>query len=119
MKRSSKHIPPEWIRKFLGIFLDPSLLEASLGDLEEKFQLNVKRGMPRRKAGICYVTEALGFIKMASWQQTGSIQTKINMIRHTIFFLARLIRKNQAYYILSLFGLTISLSSFLLITMFV
>ena len=42
MQSSPQHRPPEWIRKLLRTFLDAKLLEAILGDLEEKFQIGLR-----------------------------------------------------------------------------
>lgn len=117
--KSSSHTPPKWIRKFLGLFLSPQLLEASLGDLEEKFQKYLRNNVSPWKASMLYALEAVGFIKMASHWKGVSIQTTLNMLRHTLLFLTRLINKDKSYYIASFLGLTLSLSSFLFISMFV
>lgn len=119
MSSPSDHTPPRWIKNFLGLFLEPRLLEASLGDLEEKFNQKLRNNVPPWKAKLRYALEALGFLKMARRQRNASTQTTINMINHTFLFFTRLVKKDKSYYLVSLLGLTISLASFLLIMMFI
>lgn len=114
-----EHTPPRWIRKLLSAFLDPRMLEASLGDLEEKFQHCLRNNIPPWKAKLFYIIEGIGFLKMARRQKHAPTQTTINMISHTLLFFSRLVRKDKSYYLVSLLGLTISLASFLLIMMFI
>src|SRR4051812_17807767 len=106
--------PPRWIRKFLSNFLDERLLEGSLGDLEEKYSYNVERGVPVWRANIIYIFEALGFIKLAALrkEEPGSIA---GQILHIFTFFIRLIRKDKSYYLVSMFGLAVSIASFLFI----
>lgn len=111
--------PPEWIRKFLGFVLDPRVLEAVLGDLEEKFRQNLKNNMPHWKASMLYVSEGLGFIRMARRGKHGTRQHRINLINHTFLFFLRLVRKDKSYYLVSLLALTLSLSSFMFIAIYV
>ncbi|HZY78777.1 MAG TPA: ABC transporter permease [Cyclobacteriaceae bacterium] len=110
--------PPGWVRKFLSEFLDERLLEGSLGDLEEKYVLNLERGMSPWRADLLYVIEALGFLKMASTKKDDSGST-LGQVIHSIVFFTRLIRRDKSYYVVSMFGLALSLASFLFITMFV
>jgi hypothetical protein len=113
MTNSRPPIPPKWIRKVLELFLDSRVLEASLGDLEEKFQRNLRNNMPQWKANTFYVMEGLGFIKMSRQLQIPPVQTFIDTIRHSFLFFARLARRDKSYYLISLLGLTLSLASFL------
>lgn len=115
----SDHSPPGWIRKLLALFLEPRRLEAALGDLEEKFRMRLNTNTPLWKSRLFYVIEGLGFFKMASRQKNASVQTTINMIGHTLLFFSRLVSKDKSYYLVSLLGLTVSLSSFLFIMMFI
>lgn len=111
--------PPQWIKRLLGLFLESRLLEACLGDLEEKFRFKLGNHMPTWKARLFYIVEALGFLKMARRQKSIFTQTTINMISHSLLFFTRLVRKDKSYYLISLLGLTISLASFLFIMMFI
>lgn len=114
---SRGHRPPEWVRKFLSGFLDERLLEGSLGDLEEKYSAGIDGGMPVWRANILYIFEALGFLKMARTKEdSGSV---ISQVVHALMFFTRLIRKDKSYYLVSMFGLALSLASFLFITMFI
>lgn len=111
--------PPVWIKKILEIWLDARILEACLGDLEEKFRIKLENKTAPWKARALYIIEGLGFLKMAKRHKTISIQTTINMISHTLHFFIRLIKKDKSYYLVSMLGLTLSLGSFLLITMYI
>jgi putative ABC transport system permease protein len=118
MTASNEPTPPRWIKKILSSFLEPRLLEACLGDLEEKFRTKIQRGSPW-KAKLSYLIEGLGFLKMARRQKSASAQTTINMINHTLLFFTRLVKKDKSYYLVSLLGLTVSITSFMLIMMFI
>jgi putative ABC transport system permease protein len=119
MHKHRDHTPPKWIRTLLRLFLDERILEASLGDLEEKFGLLLKKETPLWKAKLYYIAEGLGFLKMARRSKNTSHQTTINMIGHTLLFFTRLVKKDMSYYLVSLLGLTLSITSFMLITMFI
>ena len=87
------------------MFLEPRMLEACLGDLEEKFQCNIRNDVPRWKASTLYILEGLGFVKMARTTNSASTQTTINLINHTLLFLTRLVKRDKSYYIVSQFDL--------------
>lgn len=110
--------PPGWVKRFLSWFLDERLLEGSLGDLEEKYAGNLDRGMALWRANLLYVIEGLGFIKLASFseREPGS---SLGQAAHAVRFFLRLVKKDKSYYLVSMFGLALSLTSFLFITMFV
>lgn len=110
--------PPRWIKSFLSNFLDQRLLEGSLGDLEEKYNMNIENGRPVWRANVSYIIEALGFIKLASTKKDEASSTFGHLV-HSLIFFTRLVRKDKSYYIVSMFGLALSLTSFLLITMYV
>jgi putative ABC transport system permease protein len=110
--------PPKWVRSFLSNFLDERLLEGSLGDLEEKHANNIENGMWLWRANLLYVFEAIGFVKMASPKNDNKVST-FGHILHTLIFFTRLVKKDKSYYVVSMFGLALSLTSFLLISMFV
>ena len=110
--------PPKWIKSFLSNFLDERLLESSLGDLEEKFIIHLEQGRPKWRAKLSYIIEAFGFMKLASLRKESS-NTTLGQLVHTIIFFVRLVRKDKSYYLVSMFGLALSLTSFLFITMFV
>jgi putative ABC transport system permease protein len=119
MKITSKNKSPQWIRTLLSNFLESRTLEASLGDLEEKFQRRVRNGLSPWKAKLFFIAEGLGFLRMGKLKSDASGQTTINMIRHTFLFFGRLVRKDWSYYLVSMLGLTLSLTSFMFIMMFI
>lgn len=110
--------PPRWVKSFLSNFLDERLLEGSIGDLEEKYSLNIENGMPAWRANLHYIIEGLGFIRMASTKKEES-SSAFGHIVHVLVFFTRLVRKDKSYYLVSMFGLALSLMSFLFITMYV
>lgn len=110
---------PDWIKKFLSLFLDERLLEACLGDLEEKYSNRLLNNTSRAKANLLYVLEAFGFLRMARRKRNSSLHSTYNLISHAFLFFLRLVRKDLSYYLVSLLGLTVSLTSFLFIMMFV
>lgn len=119
MKPPKHHTSPRWVKKLLGAFLDPRIAEASLGDLEEKFQHRINQNIPRWKVLALYTLEAIGFLRMTKISRDTSMQTDINVLSHTLLFLFRLIRRDSAYYLISMLGLSVSLVSFLLIMIYI
>src|SRR5688572_24483383 len=115
----NKDHSPGWVKRFLGFFLDERLLEACLGDLEEKYFTRLQNNTTRWKADLLYVLEALGFLRMARRKRSTSFQATYNLISHSLLFFSRLVRKDVGYYLVSLLGLTVSLTSFLFIMMFI
>ena len=112
-----KPTPPAWLGLLLEKFLDSRTLEASLGDIDEKFHGRISGGMSLRKAKLLYVVEGLGFIRMTGSKKESKNQSYLFI--HTILFFARLVKRDKGYYGVSLIGLTISLSSFLFSMMFI
>lgn len=119
MKTIRPHIPPKWVGNFLKLFLDARTLEASLGDLEEKFQSRLYSGSPLWKAKFFFVMEGLGFLKMARQPRLSSLQATASVLNHTLLFFGRLVKRDPIYYVASLVGLTLSLASFMLIMLFI
>src|SRR5687768_15349062 len=119
MQSLPAHRPPEWVKKLLSFFLDTKLLEAVLGDMEEKFQAGLRSHIPLWKMKLFYIIESFGFFRLIKLPNSVSAQTTMNMISHTFLFFLRLVRKDRSYYIVSLLGLALSLTSFLFIMMFI
>ena len=119
MNNLPENVSPRWVQKLLRWFLDSRTSEASLGDLEEKFQYRLRGDVPRWRAKLLFVLEALGFLKMARLPRMASLQATWNMIGHTFLFFGRLVKKDRSYYLVSLLGLTLSLASFMFSMMFI
>src|SRR6478736_9288163 len=116
MSNSPNRIPPQWIRKFLEIFLNPRVLEASLGDLEEKFHLNLRNNKPYWKASILYIVEGLGFIKMA--KRKNSVHENLNtydMFKNYFKIGWRNLLRSKMYSTINVCGLSLGLASAMLI----
>ena len=118
MKKHKRPASPRWIRNLLDRLLEPRLAEASLGDLEEKLQRRLEKNVARWKALTLYVFEAVGFLRMITVKRDASMQTDINVLNHTLLFFFRLVRRDSAYYLVSILGLSVSLVSFLFIMMY-
>lgn len=110
---------PKWVARLLSRLVDAKTLEACLGDLEEKFNSRLRRGMARWRALMLYNIEALGFLRLTSISKKTSLQMTLNQFQHAVHFLGRLIRKDWSYYLVSLFALAISLASFILISIYI
>jgi putative ABC transport system permease protein len=108
--RSSQRIPPKWIRKFLELLLDPKTLEASLGDLEEKFHANINT-RARWKANALYVMEGLGFIKMAKTRKISfSNLNTYGMYKSYLRIGWRNLLRNKGYSFINIGGLSIGMT---------
>lgn len=94
---TSKKKRPRWIKPFLSNFLDERLLEGSIGDLEEKYSFNIENGIPVWRANLSYITEGLGFIRMASTKKEESSSTFGHLVHGFVFFF-RLVKKDKGYY---------------------
>ncbi len=120
MKKLSNGVPPKWIRKFLEMFLDPKILEASLGDLEEKFQAKLHDNTPHWKASARYIIEGLGFIKMARRRKVDYKNVNAYAMYKSYFKIAwRNILKSKGYTTINILGLSIGISACILIALYV
>jgi putative ABC transport system permease protein len=111
-------LPTSWLTKLLTRLLESRSLEASLGDLEEKYARRIGKGTPAWKAKALYIIEGLGFVKMANLKKSRQAG-EVSQAGYALFFFLRLVRRDKSYYFVSLLGLTVSLTSFLLMMMFV
>lgn len=110
--------PPSWIGRLLNWLLTPRSAESSLGDLEEKYLRRLSAGNPLWRTKALYVLEGIGFVKLARLKG-GTSLSKLSHVAYASFFFLRLVRRDKGYYSISLLGLTVSLTSFLLMMMFV
>lgn len=98
--------------------LDPRLAEAIIGDLDEKFSMNLADGVPLWRAKMLYISEAAGFVRMANWWKSANSRG-FSHWRHTWTFFWRLFSRDKAYYSVATVGLAISLAAFILIGVFI
>lgn len=119
MTRSPKHTPPQWINNLLEAFLTPRILEASLGDLEEKFSLRLQAGMPQRKARLLYILEGLRFIKMARLGKRGQNSNHYDMFRNNLKVGWRNLSRNKGYSFINIGGLVMGMTVAMLISLWI
>ena len=113
-------LPPKWIRKFLGLFLDPRILEASLGDLEEKFQVNLRNNRSLWKVNTLYVIEGLGFIKMARVRK--NVFKNLNnygMYKNYLKIAFRNLAKSKLFSVINICGMAVSAATVIVIALFI
>lgn len=114
---SSKTMPPKWADKFLEWYCAPHQLEDVQGALYEYFYDRVENGKTRQAKWFFILDVFTHFrphiIKRESRQ---SASNPLDMYIKTIF---RNYRKNQLASILNVLGLTISITSFLLILIWI
>lgn len=118
MTHMSNHRPPQWIRTFLAMFLDSRMLEASLGDLEEKFQQNLNKKIPYWKASILYAFEGLGFIKLANKRKHRNLN-QLDIIRNNFKIGWRNLRYQWRYSLINIMGLSVGMTCCIFILLFI
>src|SRR5690606_18877144 len=120
---SNRSDPPRWANRLLRWYCTPTLLEEIEGDLREEFEYQLKHaGMLRAK--LEYVRGVLGFIRpFAIKRKKNSLHYntlfQMNMFKHYLVVAARNLRINAGYSLINIAGLTIGLTSFILIFIWV
>src|SRR6478609_6227441 len=119
MSNPPNRTPPQWIRKFLEVFLNAKVLEACLGDLEEKFHINLRNSKPYWKANILYIMEGLEFIKMTRRKNTTNENLNhFDMFRSYLKIGWRNLLRYKVYSIINISGLSLGLACAMLILLY-
>jgi putative ABC transport system permease protein len=108
--------PPAWIEKLLGRFLTPRLLEAMLGDLEEKFLRRISNHEPPWKARLLYAVEATGFLRMARSQNKAN---HFDMFKNNLKLAVRNFTKQRTTSLINIFCLTAAIACSIPVYLFV
>lgn len=111
--------PPRLAVRFLHWFLRRELSEEVVGDLEEKYQLTLERGSARQ-ANWQYWRQVLNYLRPFAIRP--DLITDLNplfMFRSHLKIAWRSLLKNKRYAALNLTGMTVGLTCFLLITMYI
>lgn len=108
--------PPKIADWFLELFCKPELLEEIQGDLHAQFQRTAKRA-GLRKAQFNYWFQILHLIRPFAIKKLQL--NPLPMIKNNLISSLRFFGRNKGFTLINIFGLTLGLSSFLLILFFV
>ena len=119
MTTHKKPTPPRWATKLLTWYCDPQLLEEVQGDLQEEFEYQHQR-MGEKKAQWDYVQNVLGFIRPYTARRNTRdyfSPASINpvMVRNHIVMAFRHFRRQKAFTLIHIAGLTLGISACLII----
>lgn len=114
-KKSTQANPPDSARRFLLWFLREELAEEVLGDLEEKFYTNLdKKSLAKARRNYWY--QVFNYLRPFAIKNLQSPNLNYAaMLRHNFKVAIRSIYRRQAFSIINILGLTISLSVVLLL----
>ncbi len=115
---SPRSKPPRLAEAFLRWYCFDEILETILGDL---YELHEKRTKASGKwyADLCFILEVFDLCRPFAWKKRNRILFNHRvMIRHNIKIAWRHTIKHKTYTLINIFGLTLGLSSFLLILFF-
>ncbi|WP_420319122.1 ABC transporter permease [Ekhidna sp.] len=115
MKNQSN--PPKLARKLLHWFCSENVLEFLQGDLEELYHLRMERN-GRFKAALHYFLDVFSAIRPFAFKQSRS-NSNIAMFKNFYFTSVRNFARNKRYFLTNLTGLTIGLTSFVLIAFYI
>ncbi|MEP1306097.1 MAG: ABC transporter permease [Balneola sp.] len=110
--------PPKSAVRFLIFFLKQELQEEVLGDLEEQFHLNVKRGS-LLKAKFKYWLQVLNYLRPFAVKNFSTPQIYTPMIKHNFKVSYRTLLKNKMYSLINIGGLAIGLTVSLFIGLWI
>lgn len=114
---STQPNPPKIAQRILHWFCSEQVLEFLQGDLEELYQLRLKRN-GRFKASLHYFLDVLSAVRPFAFKQSRS-NSNIAMFKNFYFTSVRNFARNKRYFLTNLTGLTIGLISFVLIAFYI
>ncbi|HTF17830.1 MAG TPA: ABC transporter permease [Chryseolinea sp.] len=112
-----KSPPPRWLDKLVERFCAPHLLDDVLGDLHERYNLQVRR-LGETKARKRYWQEVLSYMRRAIFRRRSSRHTQplvTDMIRNYFKIARRNIYRNKAYALINVLGLGMGIACAILI----
>lgn len=114
-----KPIPPPLARKLLLCFLREDLAEEVLGDLDENFAVVAdKRSLAKAKLNYWY--QVANYLRPFAIRKAGSVSTNQYDMFQSYFKISwRNLLKNKGFSVINIGGLTIGLTSFLLLFSYV
>ena len=115
----NKPTPPRWLDQLLERFCAPHLLEEVLGDLHERYALNVQR-VGETKARRRYGWEVLAYLRPAVIKRRSFQHNKpIPMFSNYFQSAYRSLTKHIGYTIINIIGLAIGLTASLFIALYI
>ncbi len=115
--KSKEHRPPIWADRFLEWYCDPSLLEDLQGDLHERFTHRIRNGSITR-AKLLFIWDVFIFLRPYTFRGNRRVSFFF-MFRNYFKSAYRSLSKNKLNTSLIVAGLTISISGFILISLYV
>ncbi len=117
--RGPKNRPPWLGEKLLESFCSYDFLSTVLWDLNEMYVENLK-SKGRLRAGLIYIYQALGVIYHLYFKGKSQYSpNRIAMFKNNLIISFRNFKKEKAYSFINTLGLTVGLTAFILISMFV
>lgn len=119
MKSERQHKPPGLARKLLEWFCSYDFLQTALWDLEETFEKDLRK-KGRRRARVRYWKDTVSILFHLCFKGKSHYSSnRIAMFKNNFVISIRNFRKDRAYSLMNILGLTAGLSAFILISMFV
>src|SRR5687768_14204900 len=115
MKKKSHPSPPKWTERFLQWYCDESLLEDLMGDLHERFIVRAQ-SMSVLRARLLYIWDVLVFLRPYTLNKNQNGVSFFFMSGNYFKSSYRSLLKNKLHTSLIIFGLTVSMAVFILIT---
>lgn len=100
--------PPVWADRFLGWFCREEDLEVLQGDLHELFQQRLTSAGPGI-ARMKYVWEVLSLFRPFAWKEITFTPDSIAMYRHYVKASFRHLKRNKAYSLINVLGLSLGI----------
>ena len=118
MKKSTQHVPPQWVNRFLEYVFDPEVLEEVQGDLYEAFDYRVHQS-GQTYAHVMYFLDIVRFFHPFFLKQP-HIYLKFQPIMHSNYLKVawRYMMRNRVYTAINLLGLAIGIACTVLITLY-
>ena len=117
--KSNGHIPPKSAKRFLNWFLRDDLAEEVQGDLEEQFYANLERKSVF-KARLIYWFQVINYLRpFAISKSSPTFLINFAMFRNYFKISIRNLYKQKLYAAINIGGLSVGLTSFILIFLFV
>ena len=113
-----RSIPPKLAQRLLQWFLKDELLEEVMGDLEEKYELELKT-YSLSKARRNYWYQVFKYIRPFAIKTRSKHSNLFVMIRHSLLLAIRGYRRRKSSFLINLIGLSTALAAVLLIGLWV
>lgn len=121
MSQNKNILPPQWADKLLEWYCSEQYLDEIQGDLHEWFSRRIQtQGI--KKARILYPLDVIRFARtyrLKSYDEFYKNSNNATMFKNYVTTSWRSLKKNKVFSIINILGLTIGMSAFLLISLYV